>query len=75
MIGAAALAAAIAGRRVATRVARLAARAGAALPEADVTIDGDAVRLRGRGLLARAFGSRGRAADPRLAALTEGDAP
>ena len=46
----------------------LAARA-AGLPGISVSI-ADAVVLQGRGLVARAFGSRRRAADPRLRALT-----
>lgn len=46
----------------------LAARA-AGLPGISVSI-ADAVVLQGRGLVARAFGSRRRAADPQLRALT-----
>ena len=46
----------------------LAARA-AGLPGISVSI-ADGVVLQGRGLVARAFGSRRRAADPRLRALT-----
>jgi hypothetical protein len=34
----------------------------------------DGVRVRGRGLLARAFGSRAGAADARIAALSRGEA-
>ena len=50
----------------------LAARAEEQLSGSDIAValaeDGD-LRLRGRGLLARAFGSRKRAADPRFAGL------
>jgi hypothetical protein len=49
----------------------LAARA-AGLPGITVTIADD-VRLHGHGLVVRAFGSRRRAADPRLRALIAGD--
>jgi hypothetical protein len=48
----------------------LAARA-AGLPGVTASI-GDDVRLHGHGLVARAFGSRRRAADPRLRALLAG---
>jgi hypothetical protein len=42
------------------------------LPGITVTIADD-VRLHGHGLVVRAFGSRRRAADPRLRALIAGD--
>lgn len=44
-----------------------------AIAGVDAEMMGDVVRLRGRGLRARAFGSRTRAADPRLAGLVSGD--
>jgi hypothetical protein len=58
---------------VAAAAQRLAARA-EALPGITSEIGPDAVRLRARGLQARAFGDRRRAADPRLAALARGEA-
>ncbi len=75
MTGVASRVEAMAGRRVAARIAALGARARGAIPEADVMIEPDAVRLTGRGLVALAFGSRRRDADPRFAALVQGDAP
>jgi hypothetical protein len=58
---------------VAAAAQRLAARA-EALPGITSETASDVVRLRGLGLLARAFGDRRRAADPRLAALARGEA-
>lgn len=58
---------------VATSTARLAARAESRFPEISVEPVPGAVLLHGRGLLARAFGTRRRAADPRLGDLTTGD--
>lgn len=58
---------------VTAATARLAARAASQLPELSVEPVPGAVLLRGRGLLARAFGTRRRAADPRLGDLTMGD--
>ncbi|GGD98770.1 hypothetical protein GCM10011529_01070 [Polymorphobacter glacialis] len=52
---------------------RLATRAAAALPDAAIDVGSDAVRVTGPGLVARAFGSRRRAADPRLLGLVRGD--
>jgi hypothetical protein len=63
-----AVAAARADSAVGRAMMALAARA-AGLPGISVSI-GDGVVLQGRGLVARAFGSRRRAADPRLRALT-----
>jgi hypothetical protein len=63
-----AAAAARADATVERATAALAARA-AGLPGITVSI-ADGVVLQGRGLVARAFGSRRRAADPRLMALT-----
>ncbi len=51
----------------------LAARAEAAFPEIAVTIAPDGIVLQAPGLVARAFGSRRRAPDPRLAGLTLGE--
>jgi hypothetical protein len=45
-----------------------------AVPGLEAEAGPDGVQLRGRGLLARAFGSRWRAADPRIAALSRGEA-
>lgn len=55
---------------VAQVITALADRA-AILPGVTVSRDGDAVQLQGHGLVARAFGARRRAADPRLLALTQ----
>lgn len=70
--GAWAAAAAAGDRQVAAASGVIAARA-AALPGIVATVERDAVVLSGQGLLARAFGSRRRAADPRLAGLASGD--
>lgn len=70
------VAAAAEGRAAAAidRAARtLAARAAERFPALEADAEAGRVRLRGSGLLARAFGSRRRAADPRLAALVIGD--
>lgn len=50
----------------------LAVRAGA-VPGLAAEIAADGVLLRGRGLVARAFGSRRRTADPRIAGLGRGE--
>jgi hypothetical protein len=65
----AAAAAARGGDAVGVAVRAIAERAGS-LSGIRATTEGDAVALQGKGLLARAFGSRRRAADPRLLALT-----
>jgi hypothetical protein len=53
-------------------VARAIAQA-EAVPGLAAQAGSDGVQLRGRGLLARAFGSRRRAADPRIASLGRGE--
>ena len=58
---------------VARATADVAARATRRFPEIAVEQAPGTIRLRGRGLLARAFGTRRRAADPRLADLGTGD--
>ena len=55
--------------RASDRVAARAARIPGVMAEAEA----GAVRLRGRGLLARAFGSRRRSADPGLSEILAGD--
>jgi hypothetical protein len=62
-------AAAAAGAAVVTRVAAQAE----AVPGLAALAEPDGVQLRGYGLLARAFGSRRRAADPRIASLGRGE--
>jgi hypothetical protein len=44
-----------------------------AVPRLTAQAGSDGVEVRGRGLLARAFGSRRRAADPRIASLGRGE--
>ncbi|MBC7520235.1 MAG: hypothetical protein H7268_03965 [Sandarakinorhabdus sp.] len=58
---------------VARATADVADRATRRFPEIAVEQAPGTIWLRGRGLLARAFGTRRRAADPRLADLTTGD--
>jgi hypothetical protein len=58
---------------VAAATADVAARVARRLPEIAVEQAPGTVWLRGRGLVARAFGTRRRAADPRLADPTRGD--
>ena len=57
------------GAAVDRAVQALAARVATEFPELIVETGDDLIRLRSRGLAARAFGSRHRAADPRLAGL------
>lgn len=63
-------AAVAAGERQAAAVCGVIAARAAAVPGLAVTVDGDAVVLSGRGLLARAFGSRRAPSDPRLVGLS-----
>lgn len=51
---------------------KVAARAAAVAGVRAEAVDGDVV-LRGNGLMARAFGSRSRPADPRLSGIGTGD--
>jgi hypothetical protein len=60
-------------KAVARATADVADHAARRFPEVAVEQAPGRIWLRGRGLLARAFGSRRRAADPRLAGLTTGD--
>ncbi len=60
---------AAAGRAKAAAGGRLAERLAAAFPEVEVVPEPEALVLRAPGLRARAFGSRRRAADPRLMGL------
>jgi hypothetical protein len=63
---------AVAAAAVPAAAERLAAAVAAALPDVSVTAENAAVMLRAPGLVARAFGTRHRAADPRLAGLVAG---
>jgi hypothetical protein len=56
----------------AAALAVLIERLARAAPDVATQIDGDGVRLRARGLWARAFGSRRKAPDPQLTDITGG---
>lgn len=71
--GLAASATAAADAAVARATADVAARVDRRLPEILVEQAPGTIWLRGRGLLARAFGTRRRASDPRLADFATGD--
>ena len=70
---ASAAAAAAGAAGVARAVDRIVARAGG-VPALTAEAGPDGVALRGPGLRARAFGSRRRSADPRIAGLGRGEA-
>jgi len=67
--GAVLVAAAAGAAAVVNATTVVAARVAADFPDFVIETDAGAVRLRAPGLLARAFGSRHRAADPRLTGL------
>lgn len=56
----------------AAAIAVMVARLARIRPEVAIEADGDVVRLRARGLRARAFGSRRASADPQLTDITGG---
>lgn len=71
--GAIAAAASLSDAAVARAGDVMAARLKVAVPDLVVSTEPGAVRLQGRRLIVRAFGSRRRAADASLRALTGGD--
>ena len=73
ILQAVAAAADAAGRRAGIDAGEMLAMRAIAVAGVDAEMMDGVVRLRARGLRARAFGSRRRAADPQLAGLTTGD--